>query len=101
MTSDYFEQLIEKHLMNNPHQLLLSLEPEKGLTKKRDNEVKKELQDFKKSLTKEELDNLVQATKKLKKKQATPDSKESLESIPQLSRADIEDRTKKTPTGDP
>jgi len=97
LTSDYFEQLIEKHLMNNPHQLLLSLEPEKGLTKKRDNEVKKELQDFKKSLTKEELDNLVQATKKLKKKQATPDSKESLESIPQLSRADIEDRTKKLP----
>lgn len=97
LTTDYFEKMIEKYLLNNNHQVILTLVPEKGMIQKRDEEVKKELRSYKEQLSEEELDALVQETKTLKEKQAAPDPKEDLESIPQLSREDIRKRTEKLP----
>lgn len=86
----YFEQLIRTYLLDNHHSSLLILAPEKGLTEAKEAEVEKALAAYKASLTAEELENLVQQTKRLKKYQEEPSSPEDLEKIPILEIKDIE-----------
>ena len=86
----YFEQLIRTYLLDNRHSSLLILAPEKGLTEAKEAEVEKALAAYKASLTAEELENLVQQTKRLKKYQEEPSSPEDLEKIPILEIKDIE-----------
>lgn len=54
----YFEQLIEKHLLHNPHRSVLLLVPERGLTDKKDQELADRLQAYKETLTAEEIEKL-------------------------------------------
>lgn len=88
--TDYFEILIEKYLLNNPHSSLLILEPECGLTEKQASEVEKKLEDYKSQLSETELKELIAQTKALKKYQEEPSSAEDLEKIPLLEIKDIE-----------
>lgn len=85
----YYEQLIQKYLLDNQHGTVLVVEPEKGLTAKRDAVIAEKLEQYKKSLTDEEREALVSRTKSLKKYQEEPSSKEELESIPLLNVSDI------------
>ena len=87
--SDYYEELIKKYLLDNAHCSVLSLVPEKGLTAARDEETKKKLADFKASLSKEEVEKLVEESKALAAFQEAPDSKEAIETIPLLERIDL------------
>ena len=89
VNTSYFEELIQKWILENPHTSLLVAEPEKGLTAKIDEELQKKLADYKASLSKEEIEKLVQNTKKLREFQETPSTKEELEAIPVLKREDI------------
>ncbi|WP_142413634.1 insulinase family protein [Hathewaya massiliensis] len=93
----YFENLIDKYLLKNTHSSLLTLKPEKGLSLKKEKELEKKLADFKASLNEEELNELIQNTKNLIKRQNTPDSEEVLESIPMLCRDDIKKEAEKIP----
>lgn len=85
----YFEELIKKYLLDNPHSLLVIVEPQKGLTAKLEEETAKKLAAYKESLSKEALAQLVIDTQALRRYQEEPSSKEDLEKIPQLERADI------------
>lgn len=87
--SGYFEELIGTFLLDNPHSSLLALVPKKGLTAVRDNEVKEKLAAFKESLSAEQLETLIEESRKLAAFQEAEDSKEALESIPLLERTDI------------
>ena len=87
--SGYFEQLIEKYLINNTHSSLVVFLPKQGLTAIKDAELAKKLAEYKASLSKEALEELVKATADLKKYQTEPSTKEELESIPVLKREDI------------
>ena len=89
LTSNYFERLIEKYLLNNTHSSLLVLKPEKGLAEKEEVELKEKLKSYKESLSNEELDEIVEETKSLILRQSTPDSPDVLETIPMLSIDDI------------
>ena len=86
----YFETLIKEHLLNNNHASIVIIEPEKGLTAKIDREVELKLQQYKDSLSKEALEQMVENTKKLVIHQETPSTKEELEAIPLLNREDID-----------
>ena len=88
----YFESLIQKYLLDNNHSSLLILEPEKGLTEANAAEVEKQLSAYKSSLSKEELEALIDQTKALKKYQEEPSSAEDLEKIPLLEIKDIEEK---------
>lgn len=90
METGYFENLIEKYLLNNPHASLLILEPEKGQATLRENRLKERLAAYKASLSDEQLDELIEATKHLKYYQETPSTQAELETIPMLSVADID-----------
>lgn len=88
--TDYFENLIQDFLLDSDHVTVLTLSPEKGLTTKKEADLKDKLAAYKETLTKEEIDTLITETKNLRKYQEEPSSKEDLEKIPLLERSDIE-----------
>jgi len=89
VNTGYFENLIKEYLLSNTHSSIVVIEPEKGLTAKLDKDVEDKLQIYKDSLAKEEVERLVQNTKVLRKHQEESSTKEELEVIPMLNRADI------------
>jgi hypothetical protein len=83
------QSIVKDHLISNPHSLLIVLKPESGLEKVFAKEIKKELAEYKASLSKEELLKLVEETKELKEHQKREDTPEALATVPMLSLADI------------
>ena len=87
--TDYFEELIQKYLLDNTHGSIVIIRPEKGRTARMDRELAERLKEYKESLSEEEVKELVKATKELEAYQEEESSQEQLEKIPVLSRADI------------
>lgn len=85
----YFEELITKYILENPHKVVLALAPEKGKNDKEAAELKEKLASLKASFTKEDLEKLNESSRKLKEFQSKPSTKEELDKIPKLTRKDI------------
>ena len=56
LDTDYFEQLIQKYLLDNTHVSYVRIVPEVGLTGKREQALKEKLQAYKATLSKEEIE---------------------------------------------
>jgi len=97
LTTDYFEQLIEKYLINNTHSSMVILNGKKGLAEERSKATEEGLASYKASLSDEQIDEIVKSTKDLKERQTTPDPKEVLETIPLLELSDIENKVEHLP----
>lgn len=91
--SSYYKELLQKYLLDNTHSSMVIVKPQVGLTDKKDAMAADKLAEYKKSLSVEELENLIKATEQLRIFQETPSTKEELEAIPLLSREDIDKRT--------
>lgn len=87
--SRFFEELIERYLIDNPHSSIVLLRPEKGLTAKKEKAVAAKLKKYKASLSKEEIAKIVEETKELKAYQEEPSTEEQLLTVPMLSISDI------------
>ena len=85
----YFEALLLKYFVQNEHQVLVTMNPEKGLTEKKNFAIAEQLEDFKQSLSDEQLNHIIETTKALKVRQASRDTEEALKTIPLLSRTDL------------
>ena len=85
----YFEELIQKYLLANIHGSIVIIKPERGRTARMDKELADKLQAYKDSLSKEEIDALVKATKELEEYQEEESAPEDLAKIPVLGREDI------------
>lgn len=85
----YYEELIQKYLLDNPHGAIVIVTPEKGRTARMEAELEEKLQKYKESLTAEEVEAFVQKTQALEAYQSEPESEENLEKIPVLKREDI------------
>ena len=85
----YFEQLIEKYLLDNKHKSVVILTPKAGLQQEKDMALKDELQKKKESLNTQQVQEIIEEYEKLRLFQETPDSKENLEKIPLLRREDL------------
>ena len=85
----YFEKLIRKYLLDNTHGSVLSLVPERGLAARRDKELEEKLENYRSSLSDEELIRMVERTKALEAYQESEEDPEALNCIPMLSREDI------------
>ncbi len=92
--TDYFEKLIKEYLLDNTHMAMVNVFPKKGLSKMLDDKLAKELCQYKKTLSDEELNNIEKVTKHLHEYQEAPESPEALKTIPMLT---IEDIDKKSP----
>ena len=85
----YYESLIQNYLLDNPHGAIVIVTPEKGRTARMETELEEKLQEYKASLTAEEIETFVQKTHALEDYQSEPESEENLEKIPVLKREDI------------
>lgn len=85
----YFEKLLAKYLLDNPFEAVITVSPKKNLTAMEEEALKAKLADYKKSLSREAIGEIVEKTKELKVYQDTPSPKEDLEKIPLLNRSDI------------
>ena len=88
--TDYYEQLIRKYILDNPCYALISLVPKKGYAEEKEKELAHKLAAYKATLSSAEIDDIVKKSQALKKRQETPDSPEALQTIPMLSKADLE-----------
>ena len=85
----YFEDLIQKYLLDNTHGAVVIIRPEKGRTARMDHEFAEKLKAYKESLSPEEVQKLVDDTKELEAYQEEESSQEDLAKIPVLGREDI------------
>lgn len=85
----YFENLIKTYLLDNPHQSVVVITPERGLNEKREEELAEQLEQYKQSLSQEEIRQLIADTQALEEYQDTPSTQEELETIPLLGREDM------------
>ncbi|MDO5382821.1 MAG: insulinase family protein [Eubacteriales bacterium] len=84
-----FENLVRDYILNNNHEVVISLVPKHGLLEEMEERETRKLAEYKNSLSREELEQLVKDTKALKDYQDKPSSQEDLEKIPMLKLSDI------------
>ena len=85
----YFEKLIQKYLLDNPHRALVILEPKKDFLQKQEDKLSKKLADIEKSLSEKDRKQIIDKSLALEKTQSEADTPEALASIPHLSRSDL------------
>jgi Zn-dependent M16 (insulinase) family peptidase len=89
LTSDLLEKIIEEEILDNPHTLLLSMEPKPGLENERNKIIAAECAEYKEKLSATEIKTLIKETEELVEYQKREDTQEALATIPLLSIADI------------
>lgn len=87
--TDYYEKLIEKYLLDNPHASVVIAIPKTGLNTVREETLEKKLAAYKASLSEEDKERLIRDTIHLHAYQEEPSSREDLEKIPMLHREDL------------
>jgi len=85
----YFENLIQKYLLQNNHGSVVIIEPKRGLTVELERKEVERLARYKESLSEEQLHKIILDTEALTLYQEEPSTKEELESIPLLTIEDI------------
>ncbi len=89
----YFESLIGERLLHNPHSTVLVLSPKRGLNEAKEEALSCALAKKKSSLSKEQIADLIEKTRRLEAFSQEEDRPEDLARIPLLSRADIRRQT--------
>ena len=89
ITTGYFENLIQKYILDNTHGAIVVVKPERGRTARMDKELDEKLAAYKAGLSKEEVATLVEATHQLVEYQESEEKPEDMEKIPVLERNDI------------
>ena len=97
LNNKFFENLLQKYFIDNPHKVLLILSPDKNLAKQRDNSVSEKLAEIKSKLSDSEIAKIIETTKQLKIRQQTPDTLEALNTIPMIQLSDIKKEPEKLP----
>ena len=89
LNNGYFEKIIDKYILNNNHKTYLALIPSLTIKDKENKLLEDKLKKYKDSLSKEEINKLVEYNKYLQIYQATPSTKEELDTLPKLKLSDI------------
>lgn len=85
----WFEELVQKYMLDNPHKSIVILLPKKGLTEKKDKELADKLAAYKAGLDEAALEEIIAQTKSLEEYQDAEDAPENLAKIPVLSVQDM------------
>ncbi len=86
------ENMIRKYLLDNPHRVLLTLSPKKGLAKEREERVRRELAVIKYGLTPADEEKIRRETAEL---EALQDSPDDFDCLPNLTIDDIPPKVKR------
>ena len=93
-----FEDIIGKHILDNPHHTVVILEPQTDHSARVEAEEMSLIQTLRQSCAHVSDAELVRRTEELRRMQETPDSPEALALLPTLSREDIDPAVRVTPT---
>jgi len=93
----FFEEMIDRMLLSNPHRTTLILQPDTDLREREEGNEKDRLTKARSAMVKEEIEGVVNSTKDLKRLQGTPDPPEALASIPVLKLEDLDKQNKTIP----
>ncbi len=85
----YFEGLIRKSILENPHAATFILLPREGMAAEQEEALKKKLVGIKEGMSQEELADIRTMMEKLNAFREKPDASEDLARIPLLTRADL------------
>jgi Zn-dependent M16 (insulinase) family peptidase len=85
----YFESLIKKYLLDNPHRALVVVEPEEGYLEKKEADLVRKLAEKEAALSEEERRSIKEKAAALEKLQSEGERPEALAVIPHLSRGDL------------
>lgn len=97
LSENYFEKLIEEHILSNKHRSLLIVKPLRGMSEEKAKKLKDMLERYKNTLSDEEKEKIIEQTLRLRERQTTPDNPGDLEKIPLLSLEDINKEAEKLP----
>jgi len=85
----YFESLIQKYLLDNPHRALVTVEPQKDFLPKQEARLAEKLARTEQSMSEADRKMILDQAAALEKIQSEGDSPEALATIPHLSRKDL------------
>lgn len=85
----YFEALIKKYFLDNPHYALIVLEPSHTLEGQEERKLKKALKAYQDNLSVDEVRQLIEMNEQLDAEQDEPNTKEALALLPHLSLKDL------------
>ena len=91
---DYYENLLIRATVDNPHRASVIMRPRENLEQLRAKKKKELLKKIRDSLTDSELQKIVEKQKKLAEIQATEDTPEATATLPKLSLSDISPKVK-------
>jgi presequence protease len=87
--SRYFESLIQKYLLDNPHRALVTVEPQEDFLPKQEARLTEKLARAEQSFSEADRQLIIDKARTLEKIQSEGDSPEALATIPHLSRKDL------------
>ena len=93
----YFETLIQRYFLNNPHRSTLILRPDTDLQARWDAEEAARLAAIKATMSSDEIDAVIAETLELRRLQETPDDPAALAAIPRLTLDDLDPENKIIP----
>jgi presequence protease len=93
----YFENLLRKHFIDNPHRTVVVLTPDREQAKREAKEEQAHLASVRAGMTAADIKAVVAETRALKELQERPDSPEALATIPTLKLSDLPRENKTIP----
>jgi Zn-dependent M16 (insulinase) family peptidase len=94
----YFEGLIGKYLLNNPHRVTVILEPDPTVRERDEAEERARLDAVRAAMTEGDVAAVIENTEKLRLMQETPDTPEDLAKIPMLRLEDLDKQGQTIPS---
>lgn len=93
----YFENLIQRYLLENQNRSTVILQPEAGLRQRQEQAETEKLAAIRFGMTSEQIEQVAKNTHLLKARQETPDTPEALATIPGLKLEDLDRQNKLVP----
>lgn len=93
----YFEELIQKNFLTNPHRTTVILKPDIEEAERWEQFERERLSQVRAQMSDEQLQAIVINTQELKRRQETPDPPEALQTIPVLALSDLDKSIKTIP----
>ena len=94
---NYFEKLIQTHLLDNPHRTTLRFRPDPEIGRRFEDEEKARLSLIRDGMSDEQVQTCIETTRKLKQLQEAPNSPEALATMPFLRLSDLDKENKTIP----
>ena len=85
----YFEKMIRRYLLDNPHRAFIVITPKEGYLEEKEAAMSRQLEHMEESMGGAEKEAIVKKNGRLTRVQEEPDSPEALAAIPHISRTDL------------